>query len=821
MVKTVPEEVIKEIEAFGREVKRLQNNEIPEEKFKKFRLQQGVYGQRQKGVHMVRVKIPSGILNSEKLRALADVIEDYSPPGKGHVTTRQDVQFHFVKLDNITTVLTKLAEAGLTTREACGNTVRNVTACHLAGVCQTELFNVSPYAERVAYHLLRNPINQDLPRKFKISFSGCRSECGMAAIHDIGFIAESRERGGMVEYGFRTYVGGGLGSSPRLAKLYSDFLPFTDVLPTCEAILKIFDANGDRKTRSKARMKFVLEKWGIEKFKTEVAKEIATFVEMGKTYAVLPAVQRKPKEMFVLPSYPAGHSDYEKWIRTNVQFAPNAASVQIKLTLGDITVEEIRGLADVVDQFGPMEIRATHQQNFILHGIKPEVLLELYTALDQVGLSASGAEKAADVIACPGADSCQLALTSSMGVGAAIVDTFAKELTDDEDIKGLRIRISGCPNSCAHHHIAGIGLHGVAKKVNGKLAPHYQLHLGGGVNADTPTLGRPKLKLPAKNVPQAVMEIVRIFRENREPQELFNAFVARYGADAISTKLTPFTQIPPPEAAPEFYRDYKAEDDFHLDDLGPGECAGTTIDLIENYLRTSRQSLELAQLELRRGQQDKVGEAPWVKPMEEATKGTTLAPVIVAMKNSILLSCRALLIPFGIESTDEGQILKEFQHKLVEQGILSERFEQFTQGLGKWGDFVGANNYSPLQLADLFLLECKEAYDQMDASMKLKKSTPPPQFDMSAVTGVAPGATPVALRTPTIRLNLSGVACPMNFVKTKLQLEEMDAGQVLEVIIDDGAPKDNVPRSVESEGHKILELSKTPDGHYKLVIEKG
>ncbi|MBI3598201.1 MAG: nitrite/sulfite reductase [Nitrospirae bacterium] len=461
MAKTIPEELIKEIAAFGREVKRLQNNEIPEEKFKKFRLQQGVYGQRQKGVQMVRVKIPSGILNSEKLRALAEVIEDYSPPGKGHVTTRQDVQFHFVKLDNITTVLTKLAEAGLTTREACGNTVRNVTSCHLAGVCQTELFNVSPYAETVAYHLLRNPINQDLPRKFKISFSGCRSECGMAAIHDIGFIAESRAQNGMLEYGFRTYVGGGLGSSPRLAKLYSEFLPFEDILPTCEAILKIFDANGDRKTRSKARMKFVLEKWGIEKFKAEVAKEIANFTEMGKVYPPLRGAAVIPLPMSVTtpavavnksawPSHPPGHSDYEKWVRTNVTFGPKTSSVQIKLTLGDITVEELRGLADIVDQFGPMEIRATHQQNFILHGIRPEVLLELYTALDQVGLSGSGAEKAVDVIACPGADSCQLALTSSMGVGAAIVDTFAKELPDYEDVDGLRIRISGCPNSCAH-----------------------------------------------------------------------------------------------------------------------------------------------------------------------------------------------------------------------------------------------------------------------------------------------------------------------------------------------------------------------------------
>lgn len=210
---------------------------------------------------MVRVKIPSGVLNSQKLRALAEIAEHYST-GKGHVTTRQDIQYHFVKLDDITAVMTRLAESGLTTREACGNTVRNVTACHLAGVCPTELFDVTAISEKVAYYLLRNPINQDLPRKFKISFSGCRSECGLASIHDIGFIATSRDVQGRTEYGFKVFVGGGLGSHPKLAKLYTEFLPVEEVLPFCEAILKIFDANGDRKTKSKARMKFIIEKWG-------------------------------------------------------------------------------------------------------------------------------------------------------------------------------------------------------------------------------------------------------------------------------------------------------------------------------------------------------------------------------------------------------------------------------------------------------------------------------------------------------------------------------------------------------------------------------
>ncbi len=803
MVKTLPEEIVREIEAFGREVKRLQNKEIPEEKFKKFRLQQGVYGQRQKGVQMVRVKIPAGFLNAEKLRALADVIERYST-GKGHVTTRQDVQFHFVKLSDITTVLYRLAEAGLTTREACGNTVRNVTSCHLAGVCPTELFNVGPISEAVAYHLLRNPINQDLPRKFKISFSGCRSECGLAAIHDIGFIAERRKQNGVTEYGFKTYVGGGLGSSPRLAKLYSEFLPFSEVLPTCEGILKIFDAHGDRKTRSKARMKFVVEKWGIEKFKEEVAKEIAAFKEMRKVYPSLPAPLVKSNGLAVLQTGNGhnGHSpsegEYAKWVRTNLVgvFDDGTASVQIRLVLGDITVAQLRGLAEVVDRFAPRDIRTTHQQNFILHGIRQETLPGVYEALHRIGLGVSGAERAVDVIACPGADSCQLALTSSMGLGAAIVDSFSKNLTDYEDVKGLRIRISGCPNSCAHHHIAGIGLHGVAKKVHGKLSPHYQIHLGGGVNAEQPALGKPKIKLPAKNIPQAVMEIIRIFRENRLEGEMFNDFVRRYGADAISAQVTRFTEIPTPEESPEYYQDYNNANDFQIDDLGPGECAGTMIDLIENYLRTGRQSFEGVSVEMLHGR---------------------YAQAIDLLKNGILRTCRALLIPFGIDSPHEEEILKEFQHKAVEQGIVSERFEQFTEGLGKWRIFDQTAEFlqGQSELVHLFLLECNEAYDQMDASMKLKKSALVSTGKSNEMESMGDAG-----RKIDVRLDLAGVACPMNFVKTKLQLEEMETGQVLEVIIDDGAPRENVPRSVQAEGHKILDLVKTPNDLYKLVIEK-
>ncbi len=700
----VPDEITQEIETFGREVLRFKNKEIPEEKFKRFRLQHGIYGQRQAGHLMVRVKIPAGLLGAKKLRCLADISEKYST-GVGHVTTRQDIQFHYVDLDNVTTVMTLMAEAGLTTREACGNTVRNVIACQRAGICPSELFDVSEISEAVAYHLLRNPINQDLPRKFKISFSGCQTECGLAAIHDLGFIATSRELDGLTEYGFKLLVGGGLGSHPKLAKAYADFISVDQVLPLCEAILKLFDAHGNRRNKSKARMKFILEKWGIEAFKEKVEEILAEMKSEGYSYPALPPLKLKTQSP-VLPlkvPHSDGTTPFDQWQRTNLLPQTDGAyAVQIRLPLGDITATQMRNLADIVDGYSPNGLRTTHQQNMILEHVEQEKLPELYGKLQAIGLADDGVEKVVDVISCPGAETCQLALTGSMGLGEAISETFASELETYSDLGGLRIRISGCPNSCGHHHIAGIGLHGVAKKLHGKLVPHYQLHLGGGVEACGSTIGRSKIKIPAKNIPKAVMALIRIYRENREQEESFNHFIERFTRESISERLEGFMDLPSPDEAPDAYKDWREDRDFSLDEIGPGECSGTVIDMIEHNLRMAGETIN--------------------KALQKADRNEyTDIPDLI--KQAILLDCRSLLFTYGIESSHDDQILKEFQHKLVEQGILSERFETFTADLGQWADFGSEPTVlqGHLNQAVALVEECQSAYDRMDASMKLRK----------------------------------------------------------------------------------------------------
>ncbi|MBN4054282.1 nitrite/sulfite reductase [Nitrospira defluvii] len=705
----IQEKVNKEIENFGTQVSLYKNKEIPEEKFKRYRLQNGIYGQRQPGSQMVRVKIPTGLLNAKQLRCLADIAENYAT-GIGHVTTRQDIQFHYVDIGNVTELMSTLSSAGLTTREACGNTVRNVTSCHLAGVCPTELFDVSEIGEKVAYHLLWNRINQDLPRKFKISFSGCTSECGLAAIHDIGFVAASREENGKTVCGFKVFVGGGLGSHPKLAQRYTDFLPIDEVLPFCEAILKLFDTHGNRRNKSKARMKFILENWGMDKFKEEMARILAEIKDIGQTFPDLPqpVLKETPPPLPIIQGGNGAELNgdaFKLWSLTNIfPQANGTCAIQIKLRLGDVTAAQFRGLADILERFSTKDVRTTHQQNIILQQVTNEQIPALYRALNEMGLADAGAERVVDVIACPGADTCQLALTNSMGVGGAIIDKFASELDSYDDLKGVRVRISGCPNSCGHHHIAGIGLHGVAKRINGKLVPHYQLHLGGGVNADEAVIGKSKIKLPAKNIPSAIMALIGLYREKREEGEAFNDFINRYGRDAIGKKLSEFADLPPVDEAPSLYRDWKEEDkDFSLDDLGPGECSGTVIDMIEHGLRRAVESITKATRTFDRAQ---------------------YSEAVDLIKEAILFDARSLLYTFGTDSPHDDQILKEFQQKLVEHAIISERFEFFTEDLGNWADFGDdAEAVRPyLDQGVVFVQECQEAYDRIDSKMKFRKA---------------------------------------------------------------------------------------------------
>lgn len=799
-IEILPQHILDEISAFETEISRLRNGEVPEEKFKRFRLQQGIYGQRQKDAFMVRVKIPQGVLNPVQMRRLADIGDRFSN-GIAHATARQDIQFHFVKLENVPPVMKLLAEVGLTTREACGNTVRNVTACYLSGICPDELYDVSPYAQLTTNYFLRNAVCQNLPRKFKISFSGCPKDCAMAPINDIGAVAAKKGFNGSGQIGFKIFIAGGLGPHPRIAQLLEEFVPAEDLIPLSEAILRVFDQFGERRNRNRARMKFLLEKIGFDELKRRIMEEFKIVKASKKGPLTLPAEDTpdsylestKVKDQHYVPfdyTESLGNVDpsFHKWRLTNVipQKQTGYCVVHVRLTLGDIRTDQLRTLADVTERYAEGRIRVTHQQNFLLRWVRNEELYAMYGDLKKSDLAQAGVGRMIDIQSCPGAETCNLGLTSSRQLAQAIGREIASR--EDAGLEYVRIKVSGCPNSCGHHHIADIGFHGVAKKIDGRLVPHYQLHLGGGIGNGRAVIGDSNIKLPAKNIPKAVLELSSLFKKERFAGELFYQYIERVGLDYIQGVLAKHTSVPSFTESPDSYRDWGAATEFVVK-LGAGECAGGVVDLIEESLQSGSREVSRAVLLFEAGN------------VEESLRGIERAVISIA---------RGMLVPFGIDTDVEGELVREFQDKIIDKCIVSGIVEPLFRDYGKPASKEKVQE--KISLAKILVEESQEAYSQIDKNFKFKK-----REEKDSKEEVKKEME----KKIDAYLDLKGVACPYNFVKTKLKLEEMDPGQTLQIIIDDGEPYQNVPRSVLNEGHKILEEEKIEDKHYRIVIEKA
>jgi len=567
-----PEAIEAEIRVFEERIQQLRSGTITEDQFRPFRLKHGTYGQRQAGVQMLRVKIPAGILTPAQLRTLAKIGDTYST-GRGHVTTRENVQFHFVQLENVPTVMRLLAEAGLTTREACGNTVRNVTGCPLAGICPGEVFDVTPYALGVSRYLLRHPEFHDLPRKFKIAFSGCEDDgdCAVAGIHDVGLIAQVSGSNGTAHRGFKVLVGGGLGSLPTEASLLTDFLPEEELLPTIEAILRVFVETGNRKNKFKARMKFVLRDKGIEQFRHLVAEKRKISQAPAEVFTVASKIQ--PALVSIAPAPPANRAadpEYARWTEHNLmpQRQAGFGAVWIKLPAGTLFSHQMRGLADLLEKNRLTGVRTVINQNLVIPWVPFDRTRGLHDGLRELDLATPGARTISDVTGCPGATTCNLGITRSLTLAEVLSRELAGE-TDPEVLK-IHIKISGCPNSCGQHHIADIGFYGNARKIGEQQAPFYQLMLGGQVGADGVRFARQVMPLPARPIPAVIREILAFYKEARQPGETFSAWTARIADEAIVSRLRPFADVQEPSE--ELFVDWGDTETYSLK-LGRGECA--------------------------------------------------------------------------------------------------------------------------------------------------------------------------------------------------------------------------------------------------------
>jgi sulfite reductase beta subunit-like hemoprotein len=536
----------RELEDFRSEARHFLDGERDEIQFIGFRLKQGVYGQRQAGVQMIRVKLPFGGVTPEQMDALAEVAERYAPLRKGHITTRQNIQYHHVPLDRAAEALFVLGKAGLSTREACGNTVRNVTGDPWAGIQEGELFDPTPYAGAFARYWLRNPLSQLLPRKFKAAFTGTDEDTAITGIHDLGFIP--RVQDGV--RGFKVVVGGGLSIMPRNALVLAEFVSLDEYLKLSEAVVRIFEkADELRKNRAKARLKFLVDRVGIDVFKGMVEEELKGDWVSGdfRPDRLLFAHNEEERAPVRRPHYnqPNGdHREFTAFVTANVraQRQQGFSAIEVKVTRGDLKPEQFRGLANIMRDYCGGYARTTVGQNIVLRWVRDESLYEVFSALRELGLADLGPQTITDVVSCPGTDSCKLGITSSMGLNQAIQQRVESLKITDPLTRAIDIKMSGCPNSCGQHHIANIGFHGAAMKVGENQLPAYHMFVGGNYRNGSLRMGTQlKVRLPAKRAPDAVERLVGLYERDRGAGETFVEYFDRVGTGVFEKEIADLT----------------------------------------------------------------------------------------------------------------------------------------------------------------------------------------------------------------------------------------------------------------------------------------
>jgi sulfite reductase (ferredoxin) len=628
----IREDWAREIDAFEAQIALRKQGKIDEKVFAETRLRRGAYGQRYDNAKrydgfqtqdlpfarisqlpdgspltkgpdtyfdapgMQRIKIPFGGITPAQMRVIADLAEEYSD-NIVHITTRQDVQLHYVHIDETPALFRRLAAVGVTSREACGNSVRNVTACPIAGVCRTEVFDVTPYAKACAFYLLGHPDTMDFGRKFKIAFSGCEHEaCALVALHDLGGIAVIQDVDGKPTKGFRLYVGGGLGAVPYQAKVLAEFVTEDRLLPYCRATGRIFARYGEKKNRNKARVKFVVAKMGIEKFRALVEEELRVMpedpVDWRKFVAEIPQWSETPRNepgtSQVVGISVNGRklgAEYDAWAETNVyrQRQAGFATVTVTLPLGDASAEQTRRLADLVEKYASGHARTTVEQNIVLRWVKEQDVPALYEDLKKLGLHQAGAGTIVDVTSCPGTDTCKLGIASSRGLAGELRTQLAGQSARlDQAVKNLRIKVSGCFNSCGQHHVADIGFYGNSRNVGGFTVPHFQVMIGGQWTQNAGSYALAIGSIPSKAIPAVVKRLTdRFVAERQGGTETFQSFCSRVGKKELKTMLDDLAKVPPHSEHPEYYTDWGDPREFSIGDIGVGECAGEIVSLAD------------------------------------------------------------------------------------------------------------------------------------------------------------------------------------------------------------------------------------------------
>lgn len=694
----IPEAWTQEIDTFEGQMVLRNRGDLDEKVFAETRLRRGIYGQRYdngkrhdglierelsypsqeatKGPEtlwdapgMQRIKVPWGGLKPDQLEAIAELADEYAD-GILHITTRQDFQLHFVHVDDTPDLMRRLAATGITTREACGNSVRNVTACPLAGVCRTEVFDVTAYADALTFFLLGHDDVQDFGRKFKIAFSGCEHEgCGLVSLHDLGFVARVKEVEGRPVRGFDMYVGGGLGAIPHQAKLLAEDVPEHEILPLSQAVCRVFARLGEKRNRNRARIKFLVAELGIEEFKRLVFEERKVMPEDDRWNEFLDTIDsftERPLHQPITIEASYEDDDYQKWLKTNVykQRQSGFSVVYVNLPLGDMTSAQAFGMADVARKFVGEHLRTTVEQNMVLRWVADQDLKEVYDDLVLLGLAMPGAGTIHDITACPGTDTCKLGIASSRGLAGELTTRLAARMDDLPDsVSNLKIKISGCFNSCGQHHVADIGFFGNSRHRNKRTVPHFQVVLGGQWQNNAGSYGLPVGAVPSRSIPEVLDVLTTRFDSERGENESFQEWVQRFGKKEIRGLIKPFSIIPLYENDSTYYSDWGDPREFTIGDIGVGECAGEVVSLFTMEVSRAEAETLDALVALDEGQIDLA--------YERAV-------------NAMVLGARSLLRGQAVDiGYDEPEIVNQFRTRFFDTELFFDRFAK-----GKFGQYL-------------------------------------------------------------------------------------------------------------------------------------
>jgi len=683
--------VEKDILDLERKIHLFKEGKIDEERFRSLRLARGIYGQRQLGVQMIRIKLPFGRVSGEQLKRLSAVSDEYSR-GRLHITTRQDIQIHHVSIDRTPELWADLEKDDITIREACGNAVRNVTASETAGIDVNEPFDVSPYADATFKFFLRNPICQDMGRKFKISFSGSDADTALSFIHDLGFIAKVKSENGVIKKGFKVLLGGGLGSQPRHADVIYEFLEEDILIPTIEGVIRVFDRFGERSKRAKARLKFLVKDIGVDAFLNLVDEEKSALEY--STFKIDTSAFETPivfEENAIPKVEIEDETAYQKWKKSNVipQKQEGLFAIGIKVYLGDFYTDKARLLADLIKKYAANELRLTLRQNILIRHVREGLLPFFYVELKQLGFTDLGYNSTLDITACPGTDTCNLGISSSTGIAAELEKVIKNEYPKYINNKEITIKISGCMNACGQHNMAEIGFQGMSIKVGNLSAPALQVLIGGGVLGNGQGRFSDKLiKIPSKRGPESLRILLDDFEENQQKEESYLAYYDRNGKIYFYDLLKNLSDTS--NLKPDDFIDWGHNENY-VKAIGVGECAGVVIDLIATLLFESEEKINNA---------------------EEALKENQFSDSIYHSYTSLVNTAKALLISEDVKTNTQAGIISDFDIHFTENNKieLNAAFSDLVYQIKK--------NEPTKEFAISYLNDTKSFYKKVDQFRK-------------------------------------------------------------------------------------------------------